>query len=94
MSKVFNGSKFLDDGAVELKLSNGTEVTVKEVMPEVMVEISKLEEIDEKDSDSMKKILGKICNIEASKFDNIGMVEMKGAVDFLLENLFDMKPQS
>jgi len=94
MAKVFKGNSFLDDRAVKLELSNGAVKTVREVMPEVMVEISKMEESTEQDSDTMKNILGKICDCDGSEFDGIGMVEIKGAVDFLLESLFDMKPQS
>jgi hypothetical protein len=69
-------------------------MTVREVMPEVMAEISKMEAAEDQDADTLKAILGKICGVDASKFDGIGMVEAKGAVDFLLESLFDMKPQS
>jgi hypothetical protein len=92
--KTFDGGKFLDECSVDIKLSTGVEMTVREVMPEVMAEISKMEEAAEQGADQLKAILGKICGVDASKFDGIGMVEAKGAVDFLLESLFDMKPQS
>ena len=95
MAKVFNGNEFLDKHAVELSLSNGKKFTVREIMPNVMAEIGKMEsESTGEDSGHVKKVLGMICETDPSDFDGIGMVETKGAVDFLLANLFDMKPQA
>lgn len=93
MAKVFNGNEFLSKRAVELKLSNGKSFTIREVMPDVMAEIAKMETEEGQDASSIKKVLAKICNASPDDFDDIGMVETKGAVDFLLESLFDMKPQ-
>jgi len=96
MAKVFEGGAFLDSRAVELKLSDGASYTVREIMPETMAKISKLEtaEGSEQDSQAMQKVLAQICNVTPDKFNKIGMVEIKGAVDFLLASLFDMKPQT
>jgi hypothetical protein len=92
--KTFDGGKFLDASAVDVILSTGVTFSVREVMPEVMAEISKMESAEDQDAETMKAILGKLCGVDASEFAGIGMVEAKGAMDFLLESLFDMKPQT
>lgn len=94
MGKIFEGTKFLDDRAVTLNLSNGKHYDVREVMPEVMADISKLEKEGNENANAMREILSKITSVEPKELKDLGMVEMKGAVDFLLESLFDMKPQN
>jgi len=94
MAKVFDGSKFLNDRAVEIQLSNGKTFTVKEVMPETMEEVARMEKSESENEGSPAKVLATICKVPVSEFDGVGIVEMKGAIDFLLESLFDTKPQS
>ena len=94
MARVFNGEQFLKENAVEIKLSNGKSFTVTEIMPSTMEKVGEMEKAEDQDANTVKKILAEICSVPMETFDEIGIVETKGAVDFLLENLFDMKQPS
>ena len=96
MARVFDGGKFLSDRAVEIKLSNGKSFEVKEVMPETMEAVAQMEmqEAAGESQGSPAKVLSTICNVPQEEFNGVGMVEMKGAIDFLLENLFGTKQQN
>jgi hypothetical protein len=87
--KVFNGNKFLESKAVQVTLSNGKEFTVREIPTEVMDEISTMG--DNAKSEDLKTSIAKACGVDAGLFSNIGIVELRGLLDFLFESLFTLK---
>lgn len=90
--KVFNGNKFLDAHQVTLELSNGYKAVVREIPADVMDALSKTEkESTESQSKQLREMMAQICGGESEDFDGLGIIEMRGAIDFLFENLFDMK---
>jgi hypothetical protein len=89
--KVFNGSKFLDAHQVTMEFSNGFKAVVREIPTEVMDALAKQQTENEDVGNTMRGLMAKVCNAEVSDFADLGIIELRGAMDFLLENMFDMK---
>lgn len=87
--KVFNGTEFLDAKSVQVKLTNGKEFVVREIPIESMDELSKL--TDESSSSIVRDTIAKACSVPKTHFAGIGIVELRGVIDFLLENLLSTK---
>lgn len=87
--KVFNGKKFLESRQVTLELSNGTVAKVAEIDQKHLEEFGKLG--DESEFKDVKRLAAKIMSLPVEKLEGIGIVEMRGAIDFLFENLFGSK---
>ena len=83
--EVFNGAKFLESKGCKFELTNGKAFEVREVRPEQLDKIMKMP--DEPDANSMKVAVAGVLDCEVSELDEIGIVELKGVMDFLSENL-------
>lgn len=87
--KVFDGKKFLESRQVKIALSNGAVATVQEIEQKYLDAFSKIgEEAEFKD---VKELAAKIMALPIEKLDGIGIVELRGAIDFLFESLFGSK---
>lgn len=88
--KEFNGLDFLKSKAVKLTLSNNLSVEVSEISDFAMDKLSKLEE-ENAGVGEIKAAFAEICNISVEQLKTIGIVELRGALDFLTESLFATK---
>ena len=83
--QVFNGKDFLDSKGCQFDLSNGQTYVVKEIRPEQLDEVMKMP--DEPDSKAMTAAIASILDCPPEELKDIGVVELKGVMDFLSENL-------
>lgn len=88
MANVFNGKDFLATKAAEIEFSNGLKVTVCEVNDEQMEMLSALGSEEAPTSDSVRKAVAALVGTEAEALKNVGLIELRGAMDFLTERLF------
>jgi hypothetical protein len=84
--KVFNGSKLLEDKGVSITFSNGKTAVVTEISDETLELINNL--TDKSGAAPMRSIVESMCKFEEGALAAIGLVELKGAMDFLSESLF------
>jgi len=83
--KVFNGKEFLATKGVKVSLSNGKEFEILEVAPEQLDKITSMP--DEPDSKAMIAGVASILGCTSEDLEGIGIVELKGVMDFLSANL-------
>ena len=87
---TFNGNKFLDDHACTIQLSNGKEYVVRELPNGVMKEIDDLP--DDASDTQLTVVFARFLGADdPSDVADIGVVETKGAINFLAENLLGSK---
>lgn len=87
--KVFDGNEFLKNATIELKLSNGKTFMVNELPHGIVKELDALPE--DADETAILGILAKFLNIDPVELVGIGLIETKGALDFLFDNLLGSK---
>lgn len=87
--KMFDGGKFLQEHACQVKFSNGLVAEVTEVQPVVLEEMQKLG--DESKAEDTYMVAAKVLGCERKSLDGVGMVELRGALDFLFGSLFPQK---
>lgn len=87
--QVFNGKNFLDKKAVDVTLSNDKAFVVREIPTEVMDALSEMGE--ESTGKELKANIAKACGVDESTFDGVGIVELRGLLDFLFDSLFGSK---
>ena len=83
--QVFDGKKFLEEKGCEFVLSNGKTYEVHEVRPEQLDEVTKMP--DDPDSKAIVRAVASMLDVPPEELDGIGIVELKGVMDFLSENL-------
>ncbi len=87
--KVFEGKQFLKDNGVTMKLSNGKEFKVEELPQGILTELSELP--DDATDIQIVEMLAKFMSVEPEMLEGIGLIETKGALDFLADNLLASK---
>lgn len=87
--KVFNGKEFLEQKAAQLDLSNGLTVTVTDIDDAVMDKLSEFESNSNVKVSELKTIFAQICGCDVKELSNVGIVELRGALDFLTGSLFN-----
>ncbi len=87
MAKVFNGGEFLKQKATKINFSNGIVADVGELSDEGMKALDSLGDADKGIAD-IRKCVALICGKEPKDLSTIGIVELRGVMDFLSESLF------
>jgi hypothetical protein len=87
MAKVFNGGEFLKAKATKINFSNGVVADVGELSDAGMVALDSLGDAGKGIKD-IRETVGTICGVDAKELKNIGIVELRGVMDFLSESLF------
>ena len=87
MAKVFDGKSFLAQRETVINFSNGVVGNVSELSDGAMKALDTLNEEDT-GVDKIREVVATIVGVEAGKLKDIGVVELRGAMDFLSENLF------
>ncbi|MDY0206204.1 MAG: hypothetical protein RBR82_06215 [Pseudomonas sp.] len=92
MAKVFDSKKFLADRSCELRLSNGRTLEVAE-LPENAIEMLRDMTKDRPDAtlSDEREQLAKFIGVDAEAFTGVGLIELRGVVDFLFSNLLSSK---
>ena len=88
MAKVFSGKEFLANKAVKVDFTNGVVATVNEISDKAMASMESLGKNDESGLKEIREVVALMCGEDASKLAGIGIVELRGVMDFLSENLF------
>jgi hypothetical protein len=86
--ETFKGKDFLEGKKVKIELSNGQAFEVSEISQEIM---DSLEKMEGSEGVTLKDQLAHLCAVDKSTFDEVGVVEMRGVMDFLSENLLGLK---
>jgi len=87
--KVFNGGEFLKEKAVEIVFSNGKSAKVSELTDETLALMETLG--DKKGTEPIREVIASVCKLPVEELKDLGLVELKGALDFLSESLFSSK---
>jgi hypothetical protein len=88
MAKVFNGPDFLAKQTVSLTLSNGVTAKISELSDGTMKAMETLGKNEDAGIQEIRAIVATICNKKVEELKEVGIVELRGAMDFLSENLF------
>ena len=86
--EVFDGGKFLESKATKLVFSNGTEVTVTDITDVQMKKMDELGKDENPSTESVREVAAAMMNIDVTQISTVGIVELRGAMDFLTERLF------
>jgi hypothetical protein len=86
---TFNGKEFLASKKVKVDLSNGQSFEVCEISQETMDELDQLG--DDASKVTLKDQLAKLCGVDKSAFEGVGVVELRGVMDFLSDSLLGLK---
>lgn len=89
--QVFDGKAFMEEKSVEIKLTNGFTTVVAELTDEQLSKMEELgKEFDDKDGGVgvARKMVANLLNTDPDKLKGVGMVELRGVMDFLTERLF------
>lgn len=90
--KVFDGAEFLASRGCEIKLSNGTKYIVKDLSDEVLEDLTSITE--ETPFNKVREIVRQALDATPEQIENVGMVELQGALSFLSESLFSTELQN
>lgn len=88
MSTVFNGKEFLESKAAPIELSNGFTTTVREVSDKQMEVLSALGAKTEPSNEDIRVVVATLLNTDVASIKEIGLVELRGVMDFLTGHLF------
>jgi len=83
--KTFCGKQYLQENAVSIELSNGLKFIVEEIPQGLLTELAEVP--DDATDAQILGLLAKFLGTEASNLQGIGLLETKGAIDFLANNL-------
>lgn len=84
--KAFNGNDFLATKSASVTFSNGKTVVVREISDETLTLMDTLG--DKKGTEPIREVIASMCKFKVEELQDIGLVELKGALDFLSESLF------
>lgn len=84
--RAFNGKDFLSEKAASITFSNGKTAVVSELSDETLALMDTLG--DKKGTEPIREVIASMCKFEVAELSSIGLVELKGALDFLSESLF------
>jgi hypothetical protein len=87
MAKVFNGGEFLNQRETKIDFSNGIVASVKELSDDGMKALDSLSDAG-KGIDDIRATVATICGRKPSDLKDVGIVELRGVMDFLSESLF------
>ena len=87
MAKVFSGGDFLKSKEVTVTFSNGAVATLAELTDKGMKALDGLGD-EGKGVKDIREAVCTICNLPEGKLAEIGIVELRGVMDFLSESLF------
>ena len=88
MAKVFDGKSFLAQRETTVTFSNGVTGTVSELNDGAMKALDALGKDEDTSVVKIREVVAKIVGCPSEKLDDVGVVELRGAMDFLSENLF------
>lgn len=89
MAKVFSGKDFLAQRSVKIDLSNGTVATVSELSDDALTVMDELGKKEDASPKEIRRVVAKMLGKEASALEGIGVVELRGVMDFLSKSLFE-----
>ncbi len=84
--KVFDGNEFLASKGCEIKLSNGQKYVVKDLSDDALEALTTLSE--ETSFSEVRHIVTKALGAKAEDIQDVGIIELQGALNFLSESLF------
>jgi hypothetical protein len=87
MAKVFNGGEFLKSKSTKINFSNGIVADVGELSDAGMKALDSLGEAG-KGIEDIRQCVGTICGKKPEELKDVGIVELRGVMDFLSESLF------
>jgi len=88
MAKVFDGKKFLDSKMVTVNFSNGVIGQVTEISDAQMAVLDSLGNTENTGVEFIRDAVAKLVNVKGEDIKQIGIVELRGVMDFLSESLF------
>jgi hypothetical protein len=89
--KAFNGGKFLEEKSASITFSNGKTAVVCEIKDETMTLMDTLGKDERTGALPIREVVASMCGFTVEDLASIGLVELKGALDFLSESLFSSK---
>jgi hypothetical protein len=87
MAKVFNGGEFLKSKSTKINFSNGIVADVGELTDAGMKALDSLGEPG-KGIEDIRQCVATICGKDVKDMKTVGIVELRGVMDFLSESLF------
>jgi len=88
MAKVFNGKEFMAQKSCTINLSNGVVATVSEVSDKTMKAMDELGKNEDSGINEIRTVVALMLGKKPEDLSDIGIVELRGAMDFLSESLF------
>jgi len=88
MAKVFDGKAFMASKACTIQLSNGIVANVSELDDKTMKAMEDLGNNENAGLGEIRSVVATICSKQPEDLKSIGIVELRGVLDFLSENLF------
>jgi hypothetical protein len=88
MANVFNGKEFLSSKAVDIELSNGFKTKVQEINDVQMDKLAELGKVEEPTTKEIRATVANLLDADVESLTGIGLIELRGVMDFLTERLF------
>lgn len=90
--KVFNGEEFLASRGCEINLSNGMKYIVKDLSDSTLEALTSISE--DTPFNEVRNVVIQALQAKVEDIEDVGMVELQGALSFLSESLFNIESQN